>query len=151
MSEIPTPPIRHTDALTREAAVRRVAAGEAAADVAHSLGVSRQTVNRWRREGASAVVYQDAVTERAEAMRATVLEARGYLEAHALDAAKTAVRHLGARKPADALRASGTVLDRVGIPRVSRVETPPPPEDLSGLSDDELALYERLKQKVTPP
>lgn len=133
----------------RDAAMALLAEGYSITAVAAEMKVKRDTIVRWRDtvEGQRSLAKHRAA--RTEALKGTADRARAILEGGAVQAAETLVELVGTGAPKDRIRASATLLDRIGVPRTERVEaTVGTDEDLTELTDDELREYERLIAKA---
>lgn len=132
----------------RDVAMSLLAEGYSVTAVAAEMKVKRETVIRWREtvEGQKSLAKHRAA--RTEALKGTAERARAILEAGAAQAAETLVELVGAGPSKDRIRAAATLLDRIGVPRTERVEVEAATEDLTGLTDDELAELERLRAKA---
>lgn len=132
----------------RDVAMALLAEGYSVTAVAAEMKVKRETVIRWREtvDGQKALAKHRA--SRTEALKGTADRARAILEAGAIQAAETLVELVGTGPSKDRIRASATLLDRIGVPRTERLEVEAPGEDLTALTDDELAELERLRAKA---
>ncbi len=116
-------------------------------EIARRLGVARETVSRWVNHRAVEAVEAEK-EKRAQAFEDSVAPARAKLKGAALRAAEVLVSHLTHPDPAVASQAARTLLDRVGVPRAEVVHQEPPPLDLSGLTEEELEMFERVMRKA---
>jgi transcriptional regulator with XRE-family HTH domain len=116
-------------------------------EIARRLGVARETVSRWLNHTAVEAVEAEKEA-RAQEFKDSVAAAREKLKAGAARAAEVLVNQLEAGDPAVAAAAARTLLDRVGVPRAEVVHSGEVPLDLSGLTDAELADFERLTRKA---
>lgn len=131
----------------RAEAARLLGEGLTVTEVARRLDLSRQTVSVWKNHVVAPAVAEEEA-RRAESFSDSVAEARAKLAAGALKAAEVLVEQLDSKDPAVRSLAARTLLDRVGVPRTERVEVEVPTEDLTALTDDELAELERLRAKA---
>lgn len=147
----PQPPApRQTDARRRDRALRLLADGGTVADAARAVDADPRTVRRWKASTEGSATLAEA-TQAADAVFASTVEAaRSKLAGAANEATDVLLGILRDTKAdrGDRLRAAGMIYDRVGLPRTQRVETPPAPLDLTGLTAEELAEFERLNAKV---
>lgn len=133
----------------RRQAMRLLAEGFAITDVAARIGVHRNTVMEWRGSPEGRAELTEARKVVAAEMESIVGEWRAGLRALGREALEVVRDKLGSDVPFEALAAVREVFDRGGMPRVNKVETAAgEPEDLSGLSDEELAQFEALQAKV---
>lgn len=134
----------------REQAMALLAEGISIAEVSRRLGLHRRTVEKWRTTEAGAAALETAKEQAREAFQSTVEAARSKLSAAADEATDAVLEVLrdGKGDPGTRLRAASMVFDRVGLPRIQRLETPPTPLDTSKLSDQELADLEALLRKA---
>lgn len=126
-----------------------LAEGYSITAVAAEMKVKRDTIVRWRDtvEGQRSLAKHRAA--RVEALKGTAEKARAILESGAVSAADALVELVASGSAKDRIRAAATLLDRIGVPRTERVEaTVGTDEDLTALTDDELAEYERLTAKA---
>ncbi len=151
----PTPPPAAPD-LTRGGpdarveAMRLLAEGYTASSVAQQLGVDRGTVREWRDSPEGQRELAAARKAREDSFAEAIEDSRRVLRDGAVRAAQVLVDQLDDTDPAVAASAARTLLDRVGVPRTERVEVKSDDsgEDLSRLSDEEFAEYERLAEKA---
>ncbi len=128
-------------------AARLLAEGFKVAEVARRVGVRRETVSRWAHHDAVPAVEAEK-EKRAATFADSVAEARAKLKEAAGKAADVLVAQLAAGDPAVAAAAARTLLDRVGVPRAEVVVSEAAPLDLSGLTDAELEMFERVMRKA---
>lgn len=157
VSRPPPPPVTahavtpdHTPRSGREGrteAARLHAEGIPVSEIGRRLGVARETVSRWVNHRAVEAVEAEK-EKRAQAFEDSVAPARAKLKGAALRAAEVLVSQLEAGDPAVAASAARTLLDRVGVPRAEVVVSGPEPLDLSGLTDAELEVFERVMRKA---
>lgn len=117
--------------------------------VARHLGVQRQTIADWR-DSPEGQRLLDAARKAREAQLAEGRDAalRILREAAPL-AAQRLVDRLASTVPFEATGAAEAILARVGVPRLTKVETRAEPGvDLSRLTDDEIATLEALHAKA---
>lgn len=141
--DTPATPARDS-ADARTEAMRLLSEGLSVTEVARRVGASRQTVSKWKNH--TALPELAAAREvRAQTFEDAVTGARATIRDNTLKAAQVLVDQLADPDPAIRAAAARTLLDRGGLPRVEVVETGPTlPLDLSGLTDDELAVVERV-------
>lgn len=126
-----------------------LAEGENITAVAEACDVSRTTIYQWRASPEGQRLYAEAKKARDEALKGAIEEARTILRAGAVDAARTLVELSGSGPAPERVRASVTILDRVGLPKVERLETvETTDEDLGLLTDTELEQLEALRAKA---
>jgi hypothetical protein len=130
--------------------MRLLAEGFQITTVARQLGIKRITVRDWRDSPEGQSQLADARRARAAAFEGAVEDARQILREAAVKAAQVLADKLDAPTSFAALRAAREILNRVGLPSVSKVETTTPPStlDLSRLSDVELVQLEQLHAKA---
>lgn len=128
-------------------AARLLAEGLPVAEVARRLGVRRQTVSGWKNHHAKEALATERA-KRAATFDDALTRARTLLRDNTEAAAKVLVAQLEDEDPAVAQAAAKTLLDRAGLPRVEVVQKETSPLDLSGLSADELEIFERLLAKA---
>lgn len=141
-----TRPVRGPEA--RAEAARLLAEGLSCAEVARRVGVTRQTVSEWK-HGTAAPEVAQATEKRAQSFEDAAGAARAELRDGLHGAALKLVELTKHPDPAVALRATTALMDRAGLPRVEVVATEAAPLDLSGLTEEELELFERVMQKAT--
>lgn len=129
-------------------AMRLLVEGWTVTAVSKDLGITRHTVRAWRESPEGAAAYAEAKKARDAATQSAADEARQVLKAGAVIAAQALVAAAQRGPLAERIRAASTILDRVGVPRTERIESVEAPVDLSALSDDELAAYEKLSEKI---
>lgn len=126
-----------------------LAEGFSLAAVGVEMGVNRDTVLTWRDSPDGQRLLADARKAREGALKEGIGRARKVLEEGAILAAQTLVDAATHGPTKDRIRAAATLLDRIGVPRTERVEVAAgDDEDLTVLTDDELAEYERLLAKT---
>ena len=134
---------------TMRRAMHLVACGMSVTLAAKSLGVTRETVSRWKNgpgrqllQSARASVDTQLKEEAGDQVRAL----RGAIAA----AVRELRKGLKSKDPRVRLRAAEEILDRVGIGRKSRVENvdAPPTPDLSRLTDTELEVLSVLMARA---
>ncbi len=125
-----------------------LAEGFSLAAVAVEMGVNRDTVLTWRDSPDGQGLLTEARKAREGALKAGIDRARKVLEEGAVLAAQTLVDAATHGPMKERIRAAATLLDRVGVPRTARLETTVIGEDLTALTDDELAELERLRAKA---
>lgn len=135
--------------VARMEAARLLAENLTVSEVARQLNVDRKTIQRWRDHPVAAAALPAAREERAAFVGDAIEEARRLLRAAAPTAARTIVERLESAKDADSIRAAATLLDRVGVPRVERVEQVEADIDLSALDPEERAALRRLLTKAS--
>lgn len=143
-------PTREMAPETRDAEiVAKLVEGRTVTATARALSVSRVTV-RAVRDLPEVQARMAAARAAREAAHAAALEdARRILREGAQGAALALVDATQHPDPNVRVRAARELLDRVGIPRVEEVQTRSlGAPDLTKLTDDELADWERLSAKV---
>ena len=133
----------------RADAMRMLADGFRIGAVARELGINRCTLRDWR-DSPEGQRLLDAARKTREAQIAESRDAalRVLREAAPL-AAQRLVDRLASSAPFEATTAAEAILARVGVPRLTKVETRTEPGiDLSKLSDDEIATLEALHAKA---
>jgi transposase len=151
MSKTPKAPkgVRKIGPEARAQAMAMLVEGLAVSHVARALHIDRGTVADWRDSPEGQKLLAAARAERAAAFAETVEDARRILREGAPRAAQKLVDTLESGVPFEAATAAQQILNRVGVPSVTKVETAPEPEeDLSGLTDAELDQYEALSRKA---
>lgn len=138
-------PVRGPDA--KAEAARLLAEGLSCAEVARRVGVTRQTVSEWKNATATAEVSAER-EKRAQSFEDAAAEARSELRDGLRAAARKLVELTKHPDPAVALRATTALMDRAGLPRVEVVATEAAPLDLSGLTEEELDVFERAMRKA---
>lgn len=132
----------------RAEAAKLYAEGVSVSEIARRLEVRRETVSRWVNHRAVEEVAVEKV-KRAATFEDAATAARAELR-EGLHAAS--LKLVGLTKDPDpnvALRAVGMLMDRAGLPRAEVVISHGPPLDLSGLTDEELDLFERVMLKAS--
>jgi len=147
----PPPRSRTRDREVRdEQIVPLLLAGYAVAAITRQLGCSRATVGAVRSRPEVQKRLAEERAKRADAHEAMLEDARRILREGGVDAAHALVDAVTHHDPNVRARAAAQVLDRIGIPRIEEVQTRAlDAPDLSKLSDDELATWERLNAKVS--
>jgi hypothetical protein len=136
----------------RLSALVLLADGYTVAAAARKLSLRRQTLQAWRDSIDGQRQLRDLRAEREKALRDASADALRLLRSGAERAAQVLVDTLEHAQPSERVRAAMAILDRVGVVRTTRVETVDASgEDLSRLSDEELATYEALCMKVRAP
>jgi transposase-like protein len=132
----------------RAQAYQLLGEGLTVAEVARRLGVRRATVSGWKNseEGREGIDAARAVVARS--VGDALSGARTLLRGSVLEAVNALVAGLKAADPATQFRCACAILDRGGIPRVTEVHTEEEPLDLSGLTPEELDVFEALLSKV---
>jgi len=135
-------------ATTREQAMRLLAEGITVAEVARRLSLHRRTVEKWRTTTDGAEVLAAAKVEVEQKFSSSLEAARAKLTDALFDMADKVILIAKEGEHADALRAIGMAMDRVGLPRTERIETPSTPMDTSKLSTEELEQLAVLLAKA---
>lgn len=130
-------------------AMKLLAEGWQLASVARQLKVRRGTVRDWRDSPAGQRLLAAARAERSAALLEVIEDGRRLLRENAMRAVQVLVDKLASPVPFEAGAAAAQLLDRVGLPRTERIETPPKPKrDLSKLSTEELVQLRALREKA---
>lgn len=133
----------------RAEAMKLLAEGYQVTAVAAQLKVHRGTVAEWRDSPEGQRLLAAARKERAATFAESVEDARRILREGAPRAAQLLVDTLESGVPFEAPTAAQQILNRIGVPAVTKVESAPAEEeDLSGLTDEELDQYEALARKA---
>lgn len=128
-----------------------LAEGYTVSHIARELACARSTVRSVRALPESQAKLAAARKERAAQGEASVEDARRILREASQAAALVLADGTQHADPRVRVRAAREVLDRIGIPRIEEVQTRNlDAPDLSKLTDEELATWERLNAKVSP-
>lgn len=139
---------RRTTDERRPEAMRLLAEGLPLSAVARQLQCARDTVRDWRDSPEGQRELEAARKARDLKADEVAEAARRVLRESAARAAQILVDRLDAGGSGEATRAACAILDRVGVPRVERVETTVDSAlDMSVYSDEELAVLEALQAK----
>lgn len=145
----PTKPNRSPSPELMAEAMTMLADGHRVGAVARRLEMRRQTLADWR----DSPEGQRLLDEARKAREAQLAEGRDaalrILREAAPLAAQRLVDRLASSAPFEATTAAEAILARVGVPRMTKVETRTEPGiDLSRLTDDEIATLEALHAKA---
>ena len=133
----------------REAGAALVASGETVRAAAKKLGTDAAALGEWLRSECGTEALERYKREHAAAMAPTMSESRELLKAGALASVHALLDTVRTSKGLARIKAAEAILDRVGLPRVQKVEgTVAPALDLSKLSDDELEQLTELTTKA---
>jgi transposase len=138
---------RESEAMRR--AMQLVACGASATAAAKAVGVSRETVSRWKHGPGRACLQEARASVDAQLREEAGDQARA-LRGSIAAAIREMRRALKSKDARVRLRAAEEILDRVGVGRTSRVEnvhTPSSP-DLSKLTDAELDVLTELMARA---
>lgn len=135
--------------IKREQGAALVASGETVRKAAKTLGTDAGDLGEWLRSECGSAALERYKQEHAAAMAPTMNESRELLKAGALASVHALLDTVRTSKGLARIKAAEAILDRVGLPRVQKVEgTVAPALDLSKLSDDELDKLTELTVKA---
>ena len=133
----------------REAAAKLVAGGERVATAARVVGTDKNDLGEWLRTECGQAALDRYAQEHAAAMTPTIDIGRELLRAGAFASVRALLEEVRAGKGLVRVRAAEAILDRVGLPRVQKVEgTLAPAFDLSKLTDEELDRLTEIAAKA---
>lgn len=132
----------------RAEAMRLLAEGFTLTAVAAQLKVRLNTVREWRDSPAGQSELVAARRAREATFADAAEDARRVLRENTTRAAQVVVDGLDDADPAVRSLSARTLLDRVGVPRVQRVENVETPPDLSGLTEQELEALAAIHAKL---
>jgi len=128
--------------------MRLLAEGVSVSETARRVGVVRTTVQRWRDTPAGAETLATATASVEQKFASALEETRAELLGALPEMGRKLVTIAREGDPSDALRAIGMAMDRVGLPRTQRIETPAIPMDTSTLSAEELDQLDALLARI---
>lgn len=135
--------------IKREAGAALVASGESVRRAAKAIGMDAGDLGEWIRTECGTAALDRYKAEHASAMAPTMVESRELLKAGALASVVALLDTVRSSKGLARIKAAEAILDRVGLPRVQKVEgTVSAKHDLSKLSDDELEQLAELTAKI---
>lgn len=135
--------------IKREQGAALVASGETVRAAAKTLGTDAGDLGEWLRTECGSAALERYKQQHASAMAPTMAESRELLKAGALASVHALLDTVRSSKGLARIKAAEAILDRVGLPRVQKVEgTVAPALDLSKLSDDELEQLSELTAKA---
>ena len=141
---------RPSKEIKREAGAALVAGGETVRAAAKRLGTDAAALGAWLRSECGTEALERYKREHAAAMAPTMSESRELLKAGALASVHALLDTVRTSKGLARIKAAEAILDRVGLPKVQKVEgTVAPALDLSKLSDEELDALSELTEKAT--
>lgn len=133
----------------REAGAALVASGETVRAAAKKLGTDAAALGEWLRSECGTEALERYKREHAAAMAPTMSESRELLKAGALASVHALLDTVRTSKGLARIKAAEAILDRVGLPKVQKVEgTVAPALDYSQLSDEELDALGVLTAKA---
>lgn len=133
----------------REQAAALVASGTPTAAAAKAVGTDKDAFAEWLRTECGSAALERYKQQHAAAMAPTIEASRELLRAGALASVIALLDTVRTGKRPERVRAAEAILDRVGLPRVQKVEgTVAPALDLSKLSDEELEQLTELTAKA---
>lgn len=140
---------RPSKEIKREAGAALVASGETVRAAAKSLGTDAASLGEWLRTECGTAALERYKREHAAAMAPTMTESRELLKAGSLASVRALLDTVRTSKGLARIKAAEAILDRVGLPRVSKIEgTVTPSLDLTKLSDTELDQLTELTAKA---
>ncbi len=133
----------------RERAAQLVATGTPTHKAAKAAGTDKDAFAEWLRTDCGTAALARYNAQHAKAMASTITEGRELLKAGALASIMALLDTVRSARGLARIKAAEAILDRVGLPRVQKVEgTVSAKHDLSGLSDDELEQLAELTAKI---
>jgi len=133
----------------REKAAGLIASGVPVHKAAKAAGTDKDALAEWLRTECGTAALERYKNEHAAAMAPTINEGRELLKAGALASVHALLDTVRTSKGLARIKAAEAILDRVGLPRVQKVEgSVTPALDLSKLSDDELDRLTELTAKA---
>lgn len=135
--------------IKRESGAALVASGESVRGAAKIVGTDAGDLGEWLRTECGSAALARYREQHAAEMAPTMVESRELLKAGAMAAVRALLDTVRTAKGQARTKAAEAILDRVGLPRVQKVEgSVAPPLDLSKLSDAELERLTELTVKA---
>lgn len=135
--------------IKREAGAALVASGETVRAAAKRLGTDATALGEWLRTECGAAALERYKQEHAAQMMPTMTESRELLRAGALASVRALLDTVRTGKGLARIKAAEAILDRVGLPKVQKVEGAVTTSlDLARLSDAELEQLAELTAKA---
>jgi transposase-like protein len=140
---------RPSKEIKREAGAALVASGETVRAAAKSLGTDAASLGEWLRTECGTAALERYKQQHAAAMAPTMAESHELLRAGALASVHALLDTVRSSKGLARIKAAEAILDRVGLPKVQKIEgTVAPALDLSRLDDAELDQLTELTAKA---
>jgi transposase-like protein len=140
---------RPSKEIKREAGAALVASGETVRAAAKTLGTDAASLGEWLRTECGTAALDRYKQQHAAQMTPTMVESRELLKAGALASVHALLDTVRTSKGLARIKAAEAILDRVGLPKVQKIEgTVTPSLDLTKLSDEELEQLAELTAKA---